>query len=302
MEMPDGSLATALARLQGRWGHAAVRLGNGNPAAFAERNVGSSGGGLSPSIPLTAGALALAPAPDMVPDPGAIPRPDPLAPVGNDVVSTGFPALDDVLGPGGLPRRASAAIRGDLSSGKTTLAMRCIAEAQAGGAIVAWLDLGRAFDPIEAVARGVDLRWLIVVRPAEVAEGFAICASLLSGRAVDLLVVDLPARLPGRQEETLRRLAARAQQVSARLIVLEPTSLGGSLHGTVAEATGLRLELDRSSWIRLGRDVIGQQTRVTVAKNRFGSPGRHVDLEIHYVDPGDRTLAIHRFARPEAPT
>ena len=121
------------------------------------------------------------------------------------------------------PARPSGATS---SSGKTTLALRCVAEAQARGAIVAWLDLARAFDPVEAVARGVDLRWLLVVRPGDAAEGFALAGALLSGRAVDLLVVDLPARLPTRVDETLRRLAAHARRVGARLIVLEPSSLG----------------------------------------------------------------------------
>ena len=291
MQTSNGSLATALAKLQGRWGSAAIRMGNGHQAASRDD-----------ADRLTAGALALAPEPDLELEPPrdtAVPaRSDPLAPIARDVVSTGFPALDAVLGPGGLPRTASAVIRGDLSSGKTTLAMRCIAEAQATGAIAAWLDLGRAFDPLEAVARGIDLRWLIVVRSRDPAEGFAICGALLAGRAVDLLVVDLPSRLPERGEETVRQLAARAQHAAARLIVLEPPSLPGSLQGAVAETTGLRLELDRSASIRLGRDVVGQQTRVTVAKNRFGPPGRHVVLEIHYADAGDRAMNTHRYTEP----
>ncbi|MEA2621437.1 MAG: recombination protein RecA [Chloroflexota bacterium] len=280
MQTANEPLANALARLQGRWGTAAIRLGNGDPARVPDHR--------------TAGALALAPAPELEADPFSAPRHDPLAPAGREVVSTGFPQLDAALGSGGLPRQVSAAIRGDLSSGKTTLALRCLAEAQGAGAIGAWLDLGRAFDPLEAVARGVDLRWLIVIRPADAAEGFAIAAALLTGRAVDLLIVDLPAAgLPG-GEDKLRQLAARAQRADARLIVLEPASPSGT--HAAAESTGLRLELDRRDWIRLGRDVIGQQTQVTVAKNRFGPPGRQVALEIHYADAGERALATHRFA------
>ena len=298
MQTPTEPLATALARLQGRWGTAAIRLGNGDPARLSGAGHGVRRG--TDSEPLTAGALALAPAPELDPDPFTVPRPDPLAPIGAEFVSTGFPALDAALGSGGLPRQSSAAIRGDLSSGKTTLALRCLAEAQGVGAIGAWLDFGRAFDPLEAVGRGVDLRWLIVVRPRDTQEGFTIAGALIGGRAVDLLVVDLPSRLPERSEEQLRRLAARAQRVGCRLIVLEPASLGSGSSGAVAESTGVRLELDRSGWIRLGRDVVGQQTQVTVAKNRFGPPGRRVDLEIHYADAGDRTLAAHRFAEPSS--
>ena len=285
MERPVASLDTALATLRSRWGNAAVRLGNGDDA--------TSRGHAHPGDDApTSGALALVPA--VIPDE----RADPLAPLPDDLVSTGFPALDAILGVAGLPREASASVRGDLSSGKTTLALRCAAEAQARGAIVAYLDLARAFDPVEAVARGVDLRWLLVVRPADVPEGFSLAGALLAGRAVDLLIVDLPSRLPARTDDSLRRLAAHARRVGARLLMLEPTSLPGSFHGALAETTGLRLELERRGWIRLGRDVVGQHTQVTVAKNRYGPPGRHADLEIHYLTDGDRALAAHRFAAP----
>jgi hypothetical protein len=129
-------------------------------------------------------------------------------------------------------------------------------------------------------------------------EGFALGAALLSGRIVDLLAVDMPGRLPIRVDEPLRRLAAHARRVGARLLVLEPESLAGSLHGILAEATGLRLELERRAWIRLGQDVVGQRTEVTVAKNRYGPPGRRADLEIHYQVDGERAIAAHRHADP----
>ena len=108
------------------------------------------------------------------------------------VVSTGFAALDAVLGTGGLPRSATVALRGDASSGKTTVALRVAAEAQAGGAIVAWLDLARAFDPVEAVARGVSPEWLVVLTPEDLEEALVLAGSLLAARTVDLLVLDLP--------------------------------------------------------------------------------------------------------------
>lgn len=301
MQTPDRTfdqpeaLAGALARLQSRWGSASIRMGTGTgPAPTGAPTGGPALGNVTSGPALTHGALALAPAVDPTPDSAA--RPHPHAPISDHIVSTGFPRLDALLGPGGLPRQVSAVLRGDLSSGKTTLALRCIAEAQARGAIAAWLDLPGALDPLEAVARGVDLRWLLVIRPADPAEGFALAAALLSGRAVDFLAVDLPAGLPARQEAALRRLSGHARRVGARFIALEPAILPGNLHGALAEVTGLRLELEREGWIRLGRDVVGQQTRVTVAKNRFGPPGRHVALEIHYTDEGERDAATHRFA------
>ncbi len=282
MERSSEPLRSALATLQTRWGSAAIRLGDGRPVG----SVTAAGSG----APAVHGSLALAVLPDT--RPGA-PRPTSDAPPAG-VISTGFPALDAILGPSGLPLEASVVVRGGPSSGKTTLALRCAAEAQAGGDIVAWLDLGRAFDPVEATARGIDLRWLLVIRSVDAPEGLSLAGSLLAGRCVGLLVVDLPARLRARLAEGLRRLAAHARRVGARLIVLEPTSLAGSLGTALAQSTGLRLELERQAWLRLGRDVVGQRTAVAVVKNRYGPPGRSVDLDIHYLADGERSMVTHR--------
>jgi len=267
MERSSEPLTSALATLQTRWGSAVVRLGDGRPTGSA--------GAVGDGIPAVHGALALAVLPDS--HPGAS-QPHGEAPA-TGVISTGFPALDAILGPSGLPPEASVVVRGGPSSGKTTLALRCIAEAQASGDIVAWLDLTRAFDPVEAVGRGVDLRWLLVIRPADAQEGLSLAGSLLSGRCVDLLVVDLPARLRVRLDGQLRRLAAH-----------------GSLRTVLAQSTSLRLELERRAWLRLGRDVVGQRTAVAVVKNRYGPPGRSVDLDIHYLGDGERSLGAHRLA------
>lgn len=226
----------------------------------------------------------------------------PPAPLREGVVSTGFPVLDAALGAGGLPREASATFRGDASSGKTTLALRYVAEAQAAGAIVAFLDLGHSLDPLEAVARGVDLRWLIVLRPRDPMEGFALAGALLAGRSVDMLVIDLPLHLGGSHDALLRRLTAHARRVAARLLVLEPASLAGSVHATLGEVSSVRLELARRAWLRLGRDVVGQQTAVTVAKNRFGPPGREVELEIRYAEEGDRGGGVARLLAHAPPS
>ena len=244
---PD--VTAAMATLQARWGAAA---------------------------PQVVGSLAIAPLPGEAPgddaqhDPRTTPRPD----ADDRVIHTGFAALDAILGPGGLPRSASVAIRGDGSSGRTTLALRVAAEAQAQGSVVAWLDLARSFDPVEAVARGIDLEWLVVITPASLDEGLTIAGSLLTGRSVDLLFLDLPGgRLaptdsPARIADRLGRLAAFARRSDAILIVLETPGPAGGLSTAVAEATGLRLELARRSWIRLGRDVVGQRTEALVARNR----------------------------------
>ena len=271
---PD--VTAAVASLQARWG------------AAAPRNVGAV-------IGATDGALALAPAPL----PGEQPRNEPRPTPDDDrVIHTGFAALDAILGPGGLPRSASVAIRGDGSSGRTTLALRVAAEAQAQGSVVAWLDLARSFDPVEAVARGVNLEWLVVITPASLDEGLAIAGSLLTGRSVDLLFLDLPGgRLaptddPACIADRLGRLAAFARRSDAILVVLETLGPGSRLSTAVAEATGLRLELVRRSWIRLGRDVVGQRTEVLVARNRYGPPGKRATLRILYAEGGERDACL----------
>ncbi|OGO58868.1 MAG: hypothetical protein A2V85_01865 [Chloroflexi bacterium RBG_16_72_14] len=291
----SSDVSAALATLQARWGAAAPRRG------------GES---------LVEGSLARAPMPLEAPD-EADPRPVPalepatLAPVARPrprtplpdadgrVVPTGFAALDAILGPGGLPRAATVALRGDASSGKTTVALRVAAEAQAGGAIVAWLDLARAFDPVEAVARGVRPEWLVVLTPVDLPEALALAAALLSARTVDLLVVDLPdgrdpAVAGARVGDRLARLAALARRAGTLLVVLEPRALGRGLAAAVEEASGLRLELERTGWIRLGRDVVGQRSAATVARNRYGPPGRRAALEILYAEGGARDACLRR--------
>jgi RecA/RadA recombinase len=275
---PD--VTAALATLRSRWGAAAPRVA-GPAGAAGEAGIGE-----------VVGALATAPLPNELPETGPLAPPD-------GIVSTGFAALDAILGPGGLPRSASVALRGEGWSGKTTLALRLVAEAQASGSIVAWLDAGRSFDPVEAVARGVRLEWLVVVTPDGLDEGLSIAGSLLGGRAVDLLVIDLPPRVeptarPAQVADRLHRLAALARRSATLLVLLEPPTLRAGLGNAVAESTGLRLELARRGWIRLGRDVVGQRTEVVVARNRFGPPGRRAELRILYADGGDRDACLRR--------
>ena len=314
MTAPPQDLTAALATLQARWGAAAPRR------AWHGQGGAPGGAGAAPkeSIGAVVGALAMVPlrAPDPSETPAAQPAP-------GSILSTGFAALDAILGPGGLPRAASVALRGEASSGTTTLALRLAAEAQASGLIVAWLDLSRSFDPVEAMARGVVPEWLVVVTPGSLDEGWSIAGSLLSGRSVDLLVVDLPVRAepagpppapgtpkappalarpagrsPGNRRpsfaDRLGRLAAMARRAGALFVVIEPPGLASGLAGAVADATGLRLELARRSWIHLGRDVVGQHTQVTVARNRFGPPGRRAELRILYAEGGERDACLQR--------
>ncbi len=303
---PD--VTAALASLRTRWGTAAPR-----------RFGASVGGTLGGSVGEVVGSLVTVPPPDEEELPGAGPGVCPR-PIDEDrVVRTGFAALDAILGPGGVPRSAALALRGDASSGKTTLALRLAAEAQAAGSIVAWVDLGRSLDPVEAVARGVRLEWLVVLEPATLEEALAMAGALVAGRAVDLLFVDLPAergnpspraapaptsrpsprpgrggRRPPSVADRLGRLAVLARRSGVLLVVLEPPGLPTPVSSAIAESAGLRLELARRSWIRLGRDVVGQRTEVVVARNRFGPPGRRAELRILYAEGGGRDACLLR--------
>jgi recombination protein RecA len=304
-------VSEALATLQARWGSAAPRPGGATYETEGALARALAPMPLEPAEEREPGADDEPRGPVAVPDPSPrTPGPTPLAPAvsrpGHPAadaegrfVPTGFPALDAILGTGGLPRAATVALRGDASSGKTTLALRLAAEAQATGSIVAWLDLARAFDPVEAVSRGVRPEWLVVLLPETLDEALAMAASLLAGRTVDLLVIDLPggrdpAVAGARVGDRLGRLAALARRAGTLLVLLEPVALGRSVAAAVEEASGLRLELRPDGWIRLGRDVIGRRSAVTVARNRYGPPGRRADLEILYAEGGVRDACLRR--------
>jgi recombination protein RecA len=276
----SSDVTSALASLQARWGAAAPqRLGRGTGELLA------AGSG---EVGAVVGALATVPLPGSAPF-ALGPKPDP-----GRVLSTGFAALDAILGPGGLPRPASVALRGAASSGTTTVALRIAAEAQAAGLIVAWLDCNRSFDPVEAFSRGVAPDWLVVVTPATLDEGLSIAGSLLAGRSVDVLVVDLPTRLDRPVADRLGRLSALARRAGSLFVAIEPPGLEAGLAGAVAAAVGLRLELARRSWIHLGRDIVGQRTVVTIGRNRYGVPGRSAELRILYAEGGDRDACLLR--------
>jgi len=307
-------VTAALASLRTRWGDVAPRVG------------GSAGGG--PELDgsgAVVGALATVPLPAEPADPERSPG---RAPDRDRVVPTGFAALDAILGLGGVPRSTALAVRGSGSSGKTTLALRLAAEAQASGSIVAYVDLARSLDPVEAVARGVRLEWLVVLEPTSIDEALAMAGALVGGRSVDLLIVDLPAGRTGPREarrgsdrtgaspparragprppsvaDRIGRLAALARRADVLLVVLEPPDLPGPVSSAIAESAGLRLELAQRSWIRLGRDVVGQRTEVVVARNRAGPPGRRAELRILYAEGGGRDACLVRESLlTDAPT
>ncbi len=321
MDARPDRLAT-LASLRERWGAAAPRSGAEVFGALAVAPLpgeatlpGSSPWPALLPLPGT-GAAALQP-------PAARPRGTPDPADTDRAVPTGFPALDALLAAGGLPRAGTVALAGTGSSGATTLALRALAEAQATGALAAWIDLPRSLDPVEAVARGIRLEWLAVLVPDGLDQALAMAGTLLQARAVDVLVLDLgasrealaarlpvpadgPARpggvprnatgrtRPPRPAEQLGRLAAFARRAGALLLVLVPPEAPAALRAAVDEGAGLRLELRRRGWIRLGREVVGQQAEVRVAKDRRGAPDRRTTLRILYAEGGPRDRCLAR--------
>ena len=282
MTTPSPNVQAALASLRDRWGGAAPRWGVARPPGRAE----------------VVGSLAVAPQPDPA-DPEGVPG---GVSVGSDrAIPTGFRALDAILGLGGLPRAAATALHGEGTSGKTTLALQAVAQVQAAGGIVAYLDLARSLDPVEAVGRGVQLEWLVVLTPDSLEEALAMAAMLLQDRTVDLLLLDLPYRpLSGAGlsaavlAERFNRLAALARRAGVQILVLEPPSLPSALSSVLTQVSALRLELSRRAWIRLGRDVVGQRTEVRVSRDRFGPPGRAAELRILYTEGGLRDACLAR--------
>ncbi|MDA8238370.1 MAG: hypothetical protein M0T75_10925 [Chloroflexi bacterium] len=336
--------AALLASLRARWGSAAPRPATEVFGALAAAPLPAEAGavpalpdgrpGPLPGAAPGRGHPVLVPLPGgAVPVPGARPLPgEPARAATHDAGrsrSTGFPELDALLAAGGLPRAGTVALLGAGSSGATTLALRTVAEAQAAGALVAWVDLPRSLDPVEAAARGVGLEWLTVLVPASAGEALAMAGTLLQARAVDVLVLDLAAAGAGagasgavrttkqggpgavlprvrgasrspRPADQLARLVAFARRAGTLLLVLEPAG-ATSLRSILEEGAGLRLELRRTGWIRLGREVVGQRTEVRVAKDRHGAPDRRTVLRLLYAEggPRDRCLACDELLAEE---
>ena len=288
----SSDVSAALASLRTRWGEAAPRVG------------GEALGGTVAVV----GALATVPLPD---EPA---RPSRTAGRRRRrVVRTGFAALDAILGPGGVPRtalrRSGATPRAARPPSPFGSRPRPRPPARSSPMSI-W---PASLDPVEAVARGVRLEWLVVLEPTSLDEALAMAGALLQGRAVDLLIVDLPSagdpdRSPGSPGQVARLMAGgrpRADRLG-RLAALarEPRSSSScssrrvcpAISSAIGEAVGLRLELAQRAWIRLGRDVVGQRTEVVVARNRSGPPGRRAELRILYAEGGGATPAS--AARP----
>ena len=204
-------------------------------------------------------------------------------------ISTGFPELDGALEIGGLPAGKVSEILGLPTSGKTTLALKFLAQAQAGGGEVAYVDQARYFDPDYAYRCGLDLSHLLVGTPYSAQEALAMTEALARNGGLAALVFDAM-ELFWLDPEAVRGLTAMLNRLSSPLarsgtaLVFLHTVSSPDMPAlsALAHYAAVRLQVVREHWIRRHEEVRGYAARVEVLKNRFGPGGRSANFKIEF--------------------
>jgi len=204
-------------------------------------------------------------------------------------ISTGFLPLDQALGIGGLPKGRVSELVGPATSGKTTLALKFLAQAQKGSGQVAYVDQARAFDPDYAHRCGLDLSRLLVVAPYDLPEALAMTEALAGSGGLEAVVFDGLDAIWGDAETAsllaacLDRLAAPLARSGTVLLFLHGLALGKSpALSALAHHATVRLHIVRERWLRSHGDIRGYEARVEVLKNRLGPAGRTMTITIEF--------------------
>jgi recombination protein RecA len=227
-----------------------------------------------------------------------------------EVIPTGSIAVDNALGVGGLPRGRVVEIFGPESSGKTTLALHVIAEAQRAGGVAAFIDAEHALDPTYATRLGVDTENLIVSQPDYGEQALEIAQALVVSQAIDVIVIDSVAALTPKAEiegemgdshmglqarmmsQALRKLTACVSRANTCLVFINQLREKiGVMFGNPETTTGgralkfyasIRVEVRRATAIKDGEAVVGNRTKIKIVKNKVAAPFREVEVDILY--------------------
>jgi recombination protein RecA len=227
-----------------------------------------------------------------------------------EVIPTGSIGVDSALGAGGFPRGRVIEIFGPESSGKTTLALHVIAEAQRAGGAAAFIDAEHALDPTYAAKLGVDTENLIVSQPDWGEQALEIAQALVNSQAIDVIVIDSVAALTPKAEiegemgdshmglqarmmsQALRKLTANVSRANMCLIFINQLREKiGVMFGNPETTTGgralkfyasVRVEVRRTTSLKDGEEVVGNRTKIKIVKNKVAAPFREIEVDILY--------------------